>query len=192
MICWLRELQLTDFRLTPLLLLISMASFLSCVSKDLTQPDGNSGSSTRAPVELSPWKAAGKLAVSAEGETHTARFKWHRHDLNHDTVVLSGPFSINQQVLEREGESLTWRDGEQARALSEAWAQAPLLRLLAMQNPETMAHWLLGYPEPSKNWQVEVLTWQAASSWMLPEQIHIAGDGVSVKIFISTWEIRPL
>jgi hypothetical protein len=37
--------------------------------------------------------------------------------------------------------------------------------------------------------QLEVLTWQPAPPWMLPEQMTLVSDGLSVRIIVSEWEI---
>lgn len=189
MISWLTRTQLAHLRFTRLLLALGLASQLGCVSPDLEQPADEPSTSARAPAELNPWKARGKLSVTVEGESHTARFEWQRHDLNRDTVIFSGPFAMNRQVMQREGASLIWLDGETTRAIQETSALAPPLRRLAMQNPEALGLWLLGHSNAATDWQLEVLAWQEVAPWMLPEQIRLVSEGVSVRIFVSAWEL---
>lgn len=184
MIDWLSEA-----RFKPLLLIICMASHLGCVNPGVDKNRTIETTLTSAPADLSPWIATGKLAVTAEGETSTARFEWRRHNLNHDTITVSGPFSINRQIMERHGDSLVWRDGDKTRPLSEISTLGSPLRFLAAQQPEVIGQWLLGYPGNSEVLQLEVLTWQPAPPWMLPEQMTLVSDGLSVRIIVSEWEI---
>lgn len=189
MIGWLEGERLTQHPLRHLLLVIGVALHLGCVNPDVKPKADMPLASARAPANLSPWVATGKLAVTADGETHTARFEWQRHDLTRDTITIAGPFSMNRQVIEREGANLTWRDDDRIRPLSEIAVLSPPLRLLTLRDPETIGQWLLGYPGVSADWQIQVLSWQPVSPWMLPEQMNIVGAGVSVKIMVSAWQI---
>ena len=179
---------LIDLKLKHLLMMLCMMALLGCVAPGL-EINEDPISLARAPADLSPWTATGKLAVTAGQETHTARFEWQRHDLAHDTVTVSGPFSMNRVVLEREGATLIWRDGENIRPLSEAATLAPTLRLLTARHPETFGQWLLGYPGSPEQGHIEVLSWQPMSPWRLPERMIVSIDGYTVKIRVSTWEI---
>ena len=182
------ERLLAHLQFSKTLVIITLASSLGCVSPNLEQRDAVPPAA-RAPADLSPWMAAGKLAVTADGETNTARFEWRRHDLSRDTITVSGPFSMNRQVMEREGSRLTWQDGGETRSLSEGTALPPTLRLLATRNPENIGQWLLGYPGDAEGWQIDVLAWQTVSSWMLPEELTVVGPEFSLKLMVSKWEI---
>ena len=190
MTCRLAERLLTHLQFSKTLAIIAMASSLGCVSPDVEQRAALPPVA-RAPADLSPWMAAGKLAVTADGETQTARFEWRRHDLSRDTITVSGPFSMNRQVMEREGSRLTWQDGGETRSLSEVTSLPPTLRLLAMRNPETIGQWLLGYPGGAEDWQIDVLAWQTVSPWMLPEQLTVVGPEFSLRLIVARWEIGP-
>ncbi len=177
-----------ESKLKRLLLMLCIMSPLGCVAPypDKTE---DSSSLTRAPANLSPWTASGKMAITEGEETHTARFRWQRHDLTRDTVTVTGPFSMNRIVLEREGAKLIWRDGEEIRPLSDIATLAPPLHLLARDQPDIIGQWLLGYPGNPEHGQIEVLSWQTVSPWTLPEQMTVVGEGYSVKIRVSTWDI---
>ena len=69
----------------------------------------------RAPVNLAPWSAKGKLSIQSPQGSETARFYWQRPDADHDTIVLSGPMSLNQQTIQRRGEDTLWMDGDTER-----------------------------------------------------------------------------
>ena len=73
----------------------------------------------RAPVDLTPWSAKGKLSVQGPQGRETARFHWQRPDANHDTIVLSGPLSLNQQTIQRKGEQSLWLDGDTERPVGD-------------------------------------------------------------------------
>jgi outer membrane biogenesis lipoprotein LolB len=188
MTCRLAERLLVHIQFSKTLAIITMASSLGCANPDLEQRAALPPAA-RAPADLSPWMAAGKLAVTADGETNTASFEWRRHDPSRDTITVSGPFSMNRQVMEREGSRLTWQDGGDPRSLSEVTALPPTLRLLAMRNPEIIGQWLLGYSGGAEGWQIDVVTWQTVSPWILPKQLTVVGPELSLKLVVATWEI---
>ena len=175
-------------RIQSLFWVVSMLSHLGCVAPGMDKTV-DPPLLTTAPADLSPWTATGKLALTAKGETHTARFQWERHDATHDTVSVSGPFSMNRVVLERDGANFNWRDGDNLRPVSEIATLAPPLHLLTTHQPEIFGQWLLGYPANLEQGQIEVQSWQPVPPWRLPEQMIVSGDGYSVKIRISTWEM---
>jgi len=177
-------------RIRYLLWVVSMLSHLGCVAPGMERTE-DPPAFTVAPADLSPWTATGKLALTAGEETHTARFQWERHNATHDTVSVSGPFSMNRVILEREGANFIWRDGDNIRPVSEIATLAPPLSLLTTHQPEIFGQWLLGYPASLEQGQIEVLSWQPVPPWRLPQQMIVSDDGYTVKIRISSWEIGP-
>ena len=119
----------------------------------------------RAPADLTPWSAEGKLSIQGPQGSETARFHWQRPDADHDTVVLSGPMSLNQQTIQRKGEQTLWLDGETERPVSELAGSPLFLSDTALISPAALGTWLLGAPSSSPEWTVKVTQWQVAGEW---------------------------
>jgi hypothetical protein len=96
---------------------------------------------------------------------------------------------MNRVVLERDGANFNWRDGDSIRPVSEIATLAPPLQLLTTHQPEIFGQWLLGYPANLEQGQIEVLSWQPVPPWRLPEQMIVSGDGYTMKIRITNWEM---
>ena len=69
------------------------------------------------PVDLEAWEARGKAAVTMGSETETVRFVWQRTNEETETITLSGPLSMNRQIIERRGTALYQADGSALRPL---------------------------------------------------------------------------
>ena len=145
----------------------------------------------RAPDNLVDWEAKGKAAFTYQGVTEAARFHWARSTPQNDVVALSGPFSMNRQTIERRDDQLIWRDGEQARPLSDLGPDSAALTALAAILPDALGSWLLGTQPDSSDWEVDVTEWQAAPPWQAPSRVTIRGTGMEIKVIISQWEFSP-
>ncbi|GIR90004.1 MAG: hypothetical protein CM15mP89_0090 [Gammaproteobacteria bacterium] len=103
---------------------------------------GACGNTAKGTHNLVDWEAKGKAAFTYQGVTEAARFHWARSTPQNDVVALSGPFSMNRQTIERRDDQLIWRDGEQARPLSDLGPDSPALTALAAIR---QTRWVAGY-----------------------------------------------
>ena len=161
-----------------------------CASID---PKGEEPAETlpRAPGDLVDWTAKGKASFTYQGVAEAARFYWARSTLQEDAITLSGPFSINRQIIDRRDDQLIWRDGDQIRPLSDLDPDSPALTALTDIPSEALGSWLLGAQSDSLAWEVDVSEWQAAPPWRAPSQVTIRGNGIEIKVIISQWEFSP-
>ena len=146
---------------------------------------------SRAPDDLVDWTAKGKASFTYQGVTEAARFYWARSTLQDDAITLSGPFSMNRQTIERRGDQLIWRDGDQIRPLSDVAPDSPALTALTAIPPDALGRWLLGAQSDSLEWEVDASEWQAAPPWQAPSRVIIRGSGIEIKVIISRWEFSP-
>mgnify|MGYP001242541168 CR=1 FL=1 len=146
---------------------------------------------SRAPDNLIDWEAKGKASFTYQGVTEAARFHWARSTPQNDVISFSGPFSMNRQTIERRDDHLIWRDGEQARPLSDLGPDSPALTALTAIPPEALGRWLLGAQPDSSVWEVDVSEWQVAPPWQAPSRVTIHGTGIEIKVIISQWEFSP-
>ena len=146
---------------------------------------------SRAPNDLVDWTAKGKASFTYQGVTEAARFYWARSTPQDDAITLSGPFSTNRQIIERRDDQLIWRDGEQARPLSDLGPDSRALTALAAIPPDALGSWLLGTQPDSSDWEVDVTEWQAAPPWQAPSRVTIRSTGMEIKVIISQWEFSP-
>ena len=146
---------------------------------------------SRAPDDLVDWTAKGKASFTYQGVTEAARFYWARSTPQDDAIILSGPFSMNRQTIERRDDQLIWRDGDQIRPLSEVAPDSPALTALTAIPPEALGRWLLGAQSDSLAWEVEASEWQAVPPWQAPSRVTIRGSDIEIKVIISRWEFSP-
>ena len=146
----------------------------------------------RAPVDLTPWSAKGKLSIQGPQGNETARFHWQRPDADHDTVVLSGPMSLNQQTIQRTGEQTLWLDGDTERPLSELAGSSLFLSDTALISPAALGTWLLGAPSSSPEWTVKVTQWQVAGEWEAPSRVIIRHVDTEIRMIITRWDFSTL
>ena len=98
---------------------------------------------------------------------------------------------MNRQTIERRDDQFIWRDGEQARPLSDLGPGSPALTALAAIPPDALGSWLLGTQPDSSDWEVDVTEWQAAPPWQAPSLVTNRGTGIEIKAIISQWEFSP-
>ena len=144
------------------------------------------------PTDLPRWSAKGKVSFSLGDETEAARFQWRRSDSQTDVVTLSGPFSLRSQIVERRGDTVLWRDGEQVQLLSQLNPDSPVTAALVSLPYESMGSWLLGASADGQEWQAVVTAWQSAPPWSAPAKVTIRSAGMEIKVIISQWEFSPL
>jgi len=146
----------------------------------------------RAPVDLTPWSAKGKLSVQSPQGTETARFHWQRLDADHDTIVLSGPMSLNQQTIQRKGEEILWLDGDTERPVSEFSGSTGFIFDTALIPPAELGTWLLGVPSPSPEWTIKVTQWDPAGEWEAPSRVIIRHIDTEIRVVITRWDFSTL
>ena len=145
-----------------------------------------------APADLDTWEARGKVAVTIDERSETARFVWQRRNLQTDIVTLSGPFAMNQTTLERRGNKL-WRQLDESRQRIDLDASTdPLAMALKTLPPESIGNWLLGHGTDGDEWQIDVAEWQASSPWQAPKRMTIRGANMEIKVIISQWTFGPV
>ena len=98
---------------------------------------------------------------------------------------------MNRQTIERRDDQLIWRDGEQARPLSDLGPDSPALSALTTIPPGALGRWLLGAQPDSPDWEIDVTEWQAAAPWQAPARVTIRGTGMEIKVIVSQWEFSP-
>ena len=146
----------------------------------------------RAPLDLTAWSARGKLSIQGPQGSETARFHWQRPDADHDTVVLSGPMSLNQQTIQRKGERTLWLDGDTERPVSELAASSLFVSDKALLSPAALGTWLLGAPSPSPEWTIQVTQWQVAGKWEAPSRVIIRHVDTEIRVIITKWDFSTL
>ena len=146
----------------------------------------------RVPVDLTPWSARGKLSIQGPQGSETLRFQWQRPDADHDTVVLSGPMSLNQQTIQRKGERTLWLDGDTERPVSELAASSLFVSDKALLSPAALGTWLLGAPSPSPEWTTQVTQWQVAGKWEAPSRVIIRHVDTEIRVIITKWDFSTL
>ncbi len=169
-----------------------MALFIMLTSACTTVDRGEAPEAPIVPMYLEVWEAKGKAAVTSGTETETVRFIWQRFDEETETITLSGPLSINRQIIERRGKALYKADGSSLRPLAHNGETSTLSAALNRLPPESIGTWLLGYEPTGGDWTVEVDEWQFTPPWRTPARVTIQGSGIDIRVIISQWGFNPL
>ena len=169
-----------------LALVVMLASACTTVDRE-TAPEA-----PIVPVDLQAWEARGKAAVTMGSETETVRFVWQRTNDETETITLSGPLSMNRQIIERRGTALYQADGSALRPLVTTSESSALSAALNRLPPESLGTWLLGYGPTGGDWTVGVDEWQFTPPWRTPARVTIQGSGIDIRVMISQWEFNPL
>ena len=161
-----------------------------------TFPDTTSSGSTAirtalpaAPADLDRWRARGKLALRTDDTEETARFEWHRVTAERDIITIARPFPLNRQTVVRDGETLSWWDGDEQRPAPEP--EGTLAELLTSLELASAGTWLLGYPPESAAWQVDVAEWQDSAPWSAPARLRLYSKHFIIDALIREWEWEP-
>ena len=144
------------------------------------------------PKHLEAWEARGNAAVTLGTETETVRFTWQRLDARTETITLSGPLSMNRQMIERRGGALYQADGSPLQPQAHNVETSALSAALNRLPLESLGAWLLGHGPTSGDWTVEVNEWQFTPPWRTPARVTIKGSGINIRVMISQWEFNPL
>ena len=142
-----------------------------------------------APMHLEAWRE-GKGALGAE--TETVRFIWQRFNEETETITLSGPLSMNRQIITRRGKAFYQADGSALRPAAPSGENPALSAALIRLPPESLGTWLLGHGPTDGDWTVKVDEWQFTPPWRTPARVTIHGSGIDIRVMISQWGFNPL
>ena len=169
-----------------------VALILMLASACTTVDTGESLEAPIVPRHLEAWEARGKVAVTLGTETETVRFIWQRFDEETETITLSGPLSMNRQIITRRGKAFYQADGSALRPAALSGENPALSAALNRLPPESLGTWLLGHEPTDGNWTVKVDEWQFTPPWRTPARVTIHGSGIDIRVMISQWGFNPL
>ena len=169
-----------------LALVIMLASACTTVDRD------EAPEAPIVPVDLEAWEARGKAAVTLGAETETVRFIWQRFDEETEIITLSGPLSMNRQIITRRGKAFYQADGSALRPAAPSGENPALSAALIRLPPESLGTWLLGHGPTDGDWTVKVDEWQFTPPWRTPARVTIHGSGIDIRVMISQWGFNPL
>ena len=175
-----------------LLLRPGVALILMLVSACTTVDTDESLEAPIVPMHLEAWEARGKAAVTLGTETETVRFIWQRFDEETETITLSGPLSMNRQIITRRGKAFYQADGSARRPAAPSSENPALSAALNRLPPESLGIWLLGHGPTGGDWTVTVDEWQFTPPWRTPARVTIHGSGIDIRVMISQWGFNPL
>ena len=144
------------------------------------------------PIQLEAWEARGKAAVTLGTETETVRFIWQRFNEETETITLSGPLSMNRQVIKRRGKAFYQADGSALRPAAPNSGNPALSAALNRLPAESLGTWLLGHAPTGGDWSVKVDEWQFTPPWRTPARVTIQGSDIDIRVMISQWGFNPL
>ena len=158
---------------------------------------------------LGAWRAAGRVAVSAQEEGWSAALRW-RQEGERFRIQLNGPFGQGAVRISGSGEGVELRtaDGRVAQADS---PEALVASELGVAVPiSALRFWLTGRPAPGSDaarltldwagrleeleqlgWTVRYQEYTDGGTGDLPARLEVRRDGVQARFLLTAWQVAP-
>lgn len=159
-----------------------------------------------SPKKISAWNVSGAIAAKNKKKAWTASLHWQQQGPNTYEIRLFGPLGGGTVLIEKQGSTVTFRDGQ--RTVTSTNPDALLLQETGIHLPvQNLFYWLRGLPAPghhseikNKSGQLDTLNqagyilhyteYTTVNNIPLPTKIRLDGHGGMVKVIIKHWEIH--
>ena len=155
---------------------------------------------------ISSWEISGAIAARNSKKSWTASLNWAQHGINQYQIHLMGPLGNGTVVIERNGERVTFIDGN--KKVSSSNADDLLYRQTGIRLPvNSLYYWVRGLPAPNaikssqydansnlislnqSGYNINYTGYTMINNVNLPSKIQLNGNGVVIKIVIKQWKI---
>jgi len=142
------------------------------------------------PANLTGWSVSGKASATTPQGSETVNIQWHRPDLKHEKLVLSGPLGLGALELNRVGTEVFWLENGKSGPI-ETLPMDDASRHIAASLPiRQLGNWLLGHPPMSPDWVVTVTEWQDAGGWKLPRKLKLNHQHHRFRLVLLDWRLE--
>jgi outer membrane lipoprotein LolB len=165
----------------------------------------NNKISTKA-SHISSFALNGAMAVRSQRKSWTASVNWIQRGAGNFNIRLSGPIGSGTILINKQGGSVSYRDG--SRTASSSNANQLLYKETGVRLPvNNLFYWVRGIPTPGavqsaqkdQSGRLQVLrqsgytivygNYTSIGDTALPTQIRLEGNGVLIKMAIKRWKI---
>lgn len=165
-------------------LVVGLIFFVGC-SNQPQKPEKITG--TAIPAGMAPWTADGKMVINARDFSGSVNFVWSRRSSDQDALRFTGPLGIGTVELERDGDTVLWRDGATLKPLSMLDTSADVAAMLTELPIPRLGDWLTGASQPPANWRYDIVDWQNIRGWRVPQRISLDTEGLRLRIMLRNW-----
>lgn len=150
--------------------------------------------------DLQRWMFAGRIAVTSSKDSWTANIAW-QHVAEHEHVKLSGPWGQGATTIDLNQHEIVINRGEDEQRSStepEIFIQQQLGVAVPLR---ALRYWVLGLPEPGRNFQ-DMVSGFYQNGWLveypqmytdehlLPKKVIITHPKVKLKLVIDQWSFN--
>jgi outer membrane lipoprotein LolB len=162
--------------------------------------------SSGAASRISSWNVRGSMSAKAKGKGWSATMNWAQHGSNSYQIRLNGPLGGGSVLISRQGGTTTFQDGSKRSSSSNT--EALLLQQTGVRIPvNSLYYWVRGVAAPGKpqaerydnnhhliqlrqnGYVIDYSQYTVVNGQTLPRSIRLQGNGIMVKLNISSWSI---
>jgi hypothetical protein len=163
------------------LLACVVSLLVSCATPIVQDEPGNT-------VNLSAtWQTSGKILITHQQQSSSAYFRWHRLNVDHDEIVLSGPLHLGAQTFTRFESSWFAKIQESIQPLPRE-SLPPEGAWLTHLSGRQLAGIALGKPEELPvGVDYEVRRWMMAQGFRVPALIKVSSADGQIRMAFDAW-----
>jgi outer membrane lipoprotein LolB len=160
-------------------------------------------SSTQVP---SSWNLSGAMAARGPKKAWTASVNWVQRGAGSYQIRLFGPLGSGTILIQKQGSTVTYKDGP--KTASSTNADELLKQQTGVRLPvANLYYWVRGIPAPGAvqsaqrdatnhllvlrqaGYTIQYAGYKNVGSMVLPSNIRLQGNGVSIKFVIKRWNV---
>lgn len=160
----------------------------------------------RETAQISSWELSGAMAAKSQNKAWSASLNWLQKGINNYQMRLFGPLGSGTVLIEKRGNTVTYRDGP--KTASSRDASQLLLQQTGIRLPvNNLYYWVRGIPAPGAvqgvkrdrynhlselkqaGYTITYSSYTSVKGKDLPAKISLQGHGVSIKLVIKRWKI---
>ncbi len=155
---------------------------------------------------VSSWTISGAMAAKNKNKGWTASLNWVQRGINNYQLRLMGPLGSGAVVIDKKGQTVSFRDGP--KTYSSSNAEKLLLEHTGISLPvNNLYYWVRGLPAPGQSstkkydrynhltqlqqsgYTVSYERYTSVNGKDLPSKIRLTGHGLLIKLIIKSWKI---
>lgn len=157
-------------------------------------------------AHISSWVLSGGLAAKSPEKAWTASLNWQQTGINHYQIRLFGPLGSGTIIIEKSGQTITYKDGP--KTVSSTNADELLYQQTGVRIPvRNLYYWVRGLKAPGAvqstrydqynhlvtlkqaGYTIQYAKYTSINGVDLPSKIHLQGHHIKVKLIIKQWTV---
>ena len=166
----------------------------------------STGKPKKQATAITSWDLSGALAAKNKNKGWTASLNWLQQGPNRYQIRLFGPLGGGTVIVEKQGTTVTFIDGN--KKITSSNADELLQKQTGVRLPvHSLYYWVRGLPSPGAvqssqhdqnnhltslqqgGYNINYSDYTSLGDYDLPGKIHLEGNGVVIKVIIKHWKI---